>query len=560
LSKIVKSAKHTELTTSLLNKTIIVGVLVLISLLLIVITYTEKVLAASIIFRLDDVQDFFASNGTRAVMDLFEQKQVPLTLGVIAGNIGRDVNVVNTSNTGLKSGLFELALHGLNHTDYTQLTPNAQSVSITKGNTILKQVFGLHPFIFVPPFNLYNMATLAALRSHDMNIISSTIGTEQHQKTDANIYNGTEPCGTTEAGTICTNPIRLSAGNDFRIITDANISQQSNQQIGKEIADNVKHYGYSIVILHPQDFVITNKTTGHVLRNQIDPKQLSQLSTLIDQVKKSYIPTSMSTFTKAMKPGTANFEITATKPKVAILTLDDDWIGQITNGLPILKKYGFNATFFVTCKGPIAQAPDFNRIDYVNDKIAQSKDISTWSNLRLLKSEGFDIQNHGMTHHSLVDQPKSILQREIVDSKVCLDSHLGIKSKVFAPAFAKPENNSTVDNLISKHYEFARNGYGDGKYDSHRFNLPTNSMNSLDKKYGHDTQNIVSAFASEMKNSELPVLVYHNIANLQDTETNWHNSTTTPETFDAEMKWLKDNGYQVHSIGDLKWDNGRFRF
>lgn len=540
--------------------------------------YTSEAHAAnSVIFRLDDVQDWFANNGTKAVMNLFLDKKVPLTTAVIAGNIGKDSSTVNIANTGLKSGLFELALHGLNHTDYTQLTPNAQSVSITKGNTVLKQVFGLHPFIFTPPFNAYNSATLDALKSHDMNIISSTIGNEKHQNNDKNIYNATLPCGNSDTGIVCQNPVRLSAANDFRVISDGNITQQSNQQISNEIADNTKHYGYSIVVLHPQDFVFTDKTTGHVTRNQVDVKQLNQLNTLIDQLKKSYAITSMQTLTKTMKPGTSSFEVKAiqAKPegenlstqdhnaKNVILTFDDDWIGQLQYGVPILKQNGFNVTFFVTCKGPITQDPSFQRIDYVNDKQKQSPQITTWNNLKLIKSYGYDIENHGMTHHSLVDQPESVLQREIVESKVCLDNHLGIHSKVFAAAFAAPENNITVNNLIARTgYDFARIGYGDGKYTSQRFNLPTNSMNSLDKKFDHDTQKIMPEFAQEIKSAELPVLVYHNINSLQNTETNWHNSTTTPETFSAEMAWLKEHNYNVHSIGDLSWDdkNNRFEF
>jgi peptidoglycan/xylan/chitin deacetylase (PgdA/CDA1 family) len=503
---------------------------------------------ASVIFRLDDVQDFYANNGTKAVMDLFSAKHVPLTTAVIASAIGKDPGVTDKTAQGLKSGLFELALHGYRHVDYTKLTPNNQSVSITQGNKILKALFGQHPFVFVPPFNTFNNATLGALKSHDMNVISSTIGTEANENSTSQIYNGTEACGTSDSGVICPTPLHISAGNDFRLITDQNITQQTNAQLMSEIANNVKHYGYSVLVLHPQDFVYTDPHTGKIVKNAVNVRQLSQLNALIDQVKARYTPSSMEALVSTM--GTATFEVLAKKP--VIITLDDDWIGQFKYAIPILRHYGFNATFFVTCQGPIQQAPSFMR--------GKSPDITTWAQLKAIKSMGFDIQNHGMTHHSLIDQPKSILQREIVDSKQCLDSHLGIKSRVYAPAYAGPENNQTIDDMIAAHYDFARNGYGHARFDSGRYDLLTDSMNSLDKQFNHNTPSIMGAFVRDVQKAQLPVLVYHNVNNLSATDRDWYNSTTTPETFDAEMKWLHDNNYAVHAIADLHWDGKEFTF
>jgi len=520
------------------------------------------------------------------------QKKIPLTAAIIAASIGKDPQVVATVSQGIKGGTIEPALHGFRHTDYTTLNANNQSVSITKGNDVIKQLFGVHPFVFVPPFNTFNNSTITAMRAHDMNILSSTLGTESFEHDSNQVYNATamNNCGTSDSGIVCqsTNPAHVSAGNDFRVITDGNITQMTNPQLLKEIQQNAKSYGYSILVLHPQDFVVTDAKTGKVLQNVVNTKQITQLSTLLDQVKKNYTPSSMSdlvaehqpksstpqtqtqTPTKpipVIKQVTTTFNVGArdrvSEPRPVIVTFDDDWIGQVKYAIPILQKYHYNATFFTTCLGPIAQAPSFHRIDYVNDKIKQSPDITTWNNLKLIKSMGYDIENHGMTHHSLVNQPASILQREIIDSNTCLANHLGAKATVYAPAYAAPENNATVDNYIKKGgYEFARNGYGTGDFNSGRYDLPTNSMNSLDKEFNHDTQAIVHAFPVELAKGKLPVLVYHNVNFLNQTDADWQNSTTTPETFDAEMKYLKDNGYEVHSLRDLKWDDqkGRFTF
>lgn len=239
--------------------------------------------------------------------------------------------------------------------------------------------------------------------------------------------------------------------------------------------------------------------------------------------------------------------------KPVVITFDDDWVGQYKYAVPILQKFHYNATFFVTCLGPTELAPSFIR--------GQSPDITTWDQLKQIKAMKFDIQNHGMTHHKLEPEASAILQREIVDSLSCLNNHLNVKAKVFAPAHAGPENDPVVNSFIEKGgYEFARNGYGSGRFDSPRFALPTNSVNSLDKQFNHNTQAIVSEFARQMEKSQLPVLVFHNINFLNQTNANRQDSTTTPETFQAEMAWLANNGYEVHSIADLKWDSQKERF
>jgi peptidoglycan/xylan/chitin deacetylase (PgdA/CDA1 family) len=250
----------------------------------------------------------------------------------------------------------------------------------------------------------------------------------------------------------------------------------------------------------------------------------------------------------------------AQTPNLVVLTFDDDWIGQYKYAIPTLEKNGFNATFFVTCLGPIQQAPSFIR--------GMSPDITTWDQVKAIKDKGFDIQNHGMTHHNLTAVNTRILNNEVVKSKQCLDKHLGVNASIFATAYAGPVGNKTVDSLISANYDFARNGYGMGHYSSPRYALPTDNMNQLDRDNNHNTTAIMKKFATEListsilseamqgKDALIPVLVYHNIAPLNATDKDWKNSTTTPETFNAQMAWLKDKGFTVIPIRALQYTNG----
>ncbi|HEY3391578.1 MAG TPA: polysaccharide deacetylase family protein, partial [Lacipirellulaceae bacterium] len=69
--------------------------------------------------------------------------------------------------------------------------------------------------------------------------------------------------------------------------------------------------------------------------------------------------------------------------KLVVLTFDDSVKSHYTNVRPILKRYGFGATFFIT------EGFDFstNKTDYM-----------TWQEIAQLAREGFEIGNHTRDH------------------------------------------------------------------------------------------------------------------------------------------------------------------
>ena len=73
----------------------------------------------------------------------------------------------------------------------------------------------------------------------------------------------------------------------------------------------------------------------------------------------------------------------ADRDRIVVLTFDDAVSSQATYAAPLLKKYGFGATFYI-CEFP----PDFD------DK---SK-YMTWEQIRKLDRMGFEIANHTRTH------------------------------------------------------------------------------------------------------------------------------------------------------------------
>ncbi len=104
--------------------------------------------------------------------------------------------------------------------------------------------------------------------------------------------------------------------------------------------------------------------------------------------------------------------------KPVMLSFDDNDDNQYTNAVPMLKKYGFNATFFI--------------MTVTMDK----ENYMTSDQLKELDKEGFDVQPHTWDHH-MVTQYKTDedWQRQIVEPKKTLEDLLGHPTPYFAYPF-----------------------------------------------------------------------------------------------------------------------------
>src|SRR4051794_41231807 len=69
--------------------------------------------------------------------------------------------------------------------------------------------------------------------------------------------------------------------------------------------------------------------------------------------------------------------------KLVVLTFDDASKSHYTVARPLLKKYGFGATFFVT-----------EGFDFTTNK----RDYLTWEEIAALHRDGFEIGNHTIDH------------------------------------------------------------------------------------------------------------------------------------------------------------------
>jgi peptidoglycan/xylan/chitin deacetylase (PgdA/CDA1 family) len=102
--------------------------------------------------------------------------------------------------------------------------------------------------------------------------------------------------------------------------------------------------------------------------------------------------------------------------RAVVITFDDGWASTYHVALPILKKYGYPATLFVTM-----------------DMIGSDKKALTWQQVKTLEESGvIDVQCHTRTHPNLADAENrdlkaylDFLSDEIVASRLTLQKHIG---------------------------------------------------------------------------------------------------------------------------------------
>src|SRR5262245_47136093 len=97
--------------------------------------------------------------------------------------------------------------------------------------------------------------------------------------------------------------------------------------------------------------------------------------------------------------GPAHLRALETLPdKLVVLTFDDSVVSHYSVVRPILKRYGFGATFFIT------EGFSFR---------TSKQDYMTWEQIRELHNDGFEIGNHTRDHLSVSARTLGQLREQI---------------------------------------------------------------------------------------------------------------------------------------------------
>ena len=77
----------------------------------------------------------------------------------------------------------------------------------------------------------------------------------------------------------------------------------------------------------------------------------------------------------------------------------------------------------------------------------------SWKEIEAVYNAGFDIQSHGLTHAHLTEIPLPEAEKEIRDSKTCIQEQINMTRPItiYANAFARGGDNKDIVNLVAKY-------------------------------------------------------------------------------------------------------------
>ena len=127
---------------------------------------------------------------------------------------------------------------------------------------------------------------------------------------------------------------------------------------------------------------------------------------------------------------------------LVVLTFDDGNKSDYTYVGPLLKRYGFGATFFIT-----------EGLNFLNNKAH----YVTWEEVRELHEAGFEIGNHTCYHKNVNTQSREELLADVIhiDNR-CEEYGIPVPETFCYPGYS--HGPAAVEVLMEKGFRFARRG------------------------------------------------------------------------------------------------------
>ena len=213
--------------------------------------------------------------------------------------------------------------------------------------------------------------------------------------------------------------------------------------------------------------------------------------------------------------------------RIVVLTFDDSVASHATFVGPLLKEYGFGATFYIT-----------EGFEFLDDK----EHYMTWEQIKTLHDAGFEIGNHTRRHVSVSKQNLAELTADVVHIEKQCEKHGIPKPTTFCyPAYRTSE--AAVKLLRERGYRYARSG------GSKAYNPATDNPLLLPQAFDGKPASTLDQFKAAVahaRDGKVAVMTFHGVPDIKHP---WVN--TTPEKFASYMKHLKDEGCRVIALRDL---------
>jgi peptidoglycan/xylan/chitin deacetylase (PgdA/CDA1 family) len=223
--------------------------------------------------------------------------------------------------------------------------------------------------------------------------------------------------------------------------------------------------------------------------------------------------------------------------KLVVLTFDDSVKSHYTVARPILKEYGFGATFFIT-----------EGFTFPTNK----NDYMTWGQIAELHQDGFEIGNHTRDHMGVKPENIDRLEEQLaaIDAR-CLEN--GIDAPI---SFAWPGNGIELGALkvLEKHGirwarrggspEYPRGGERGFPYEpelDHPLLIPSAAIPRPNYTFEEFVESLKDA-----RNGKAVVLQFHGVP---EGEHPWVH--VPRETFERFMTYLHEHNFLVIALRDL---------
>jgi peptidoglycan/xylan/chitin deacetylase (PgdA/CDA1 family) len=218
-------------------------------------------------FRLDDVSDTNYPYIEDRLLDVFQNSNTSLTVGIIGNRFGNNQEIVSHLAAMLKvrPQILEVANHGWNHEDFSALSLGQQAALMQKTDEKIYGMLKVSPTVFIAPFNKINNSTFLAAKKNEMNTVSSGPAIDP-------------PASKVSPDSAGMYHLPFSALTAYVDKDGKHWDPVPLATIERNILNGLENHGYAVVEMHPQEFAPQYQDGGSEV---IDENHMATIESLI---------------------------------------------------------------------------------------------------------------------------------------------------------------------------------------------------------------------------------------------------------------------------------------